>query len=221
MIKFTLISLILFSFFLGFAESSEFLTIDPKTILNISDMKSFSGDAIGYKIINIGDLDDNGTEDLATIAFLSNYNYTKDDDSDNSKNYGAIQILFMNDSGNVQNTKRITMDNEENGLGTACLDDPERGSSFDDILGRTPQSLESITFLGNFINNNPTLAIGYPNGDFIDDESNAGDVLLVELANTGDILSCNKLTQISGFSNEYCTIVFAIIRIIIFCIIII
>ncbi|MEE9339549.1 MAG: hypothetical protein V3U87_15860 [Methylococcaceae bacterium] len=203
MIKFTLISLILFSFLLGFAESSEFLTIDSKTILNISDMESFSGDAIGYKIINIGDLDDNGTEDLATIAFLSNYNYTKDDDSDNSKNYGAVQILFMNDSGNVLNTKRITMDNEENGLGTACLDDPKRGSSFDDILGRTPQSLESITFLGNFINNNPTLAIGYPNGDFIDDESNSGDVLLVELANTGDILSCNKLTQISGFSNEY------------------
>jgi len=203
MMKFTLIFLVSFSFFLGFAESSEFLTIDPKIILNISDMQSFSGDAIGYKIINIGDLDDNGTEDLATIAFLSNYNYTKDDDFDNSKNYGAIQILFMNDSGNVQNTKRITMDNEENGLGTACLDDPERGSNFDDILGRTPQSLESITFLGNFTNNNPTLAIGYSNGDFIDDESNSGDVLLVELATTGDVLSCNKLTQISGFSNEY------------------
>ncbi len=204
-IKFTLISVILFSFFFGFADGSNFLTIDPKTVLNISDLGSFSGDTIGYKIINIGDLDENGTEDLATIAFLSNYNYTKDEDSDNSKNYGAIQILFMNDSGNVQNTKRITMDNEENGLGTACLDDAERGSSSDDILGRTPQSLESITFFGNFINNNPTLAIGYPNGDFIGDKSNSGDVLLVELANNGDVSSCNKLTQISGFSNEYST----------------
>jgi len=204
-IKFTLISVILFSFSFGFAEGSNFLTIDPKTVLNISDLGSFSEDGIGYKIINIGDLDKNGTEDLATIAFLSNYNYTKDVDSDKNNNYGAIQILFMNDSGHVQNTKRITMDNEENGLGTTCLDDPERGSSSDDILGRTPQSLESISFLGNFINNNPTLAIGYSGGDFKGDDSNSGDVLLVELANTGDILSCTKLTQISGFSNEYST----------------
>jgi len=200
-IKFTLISVILFSSFFGFADGSNFLTIDPKTVLNISDLGSFSEDAIAYKIINIGDLDNNGTEDLATIAFLSNYNYTKDVDSDNSKNYGAIQILFMNDSGNVQNTKRITMDNEENGLGTTCLDDPERGSSSDDILGRTPQSLESISFLGNFINNNPTLAIGYSGGDFKGDDSNSGEVFLVELSNTGNVSSCIKLTEIPGFSN--------------------
>jgi hypothetical protein len=204
MMKFILISLILFSFFFNFADAHhEFLTVDPKITLNVSDIQSFPGDAIGYKIINIGDLDKNGTQDLATIAFLSNYNYTKDVDSDNNQNYGAIQILLMNDSGNVQNTKRITIDNETNGLGMTCLDDPERGSSSDDILGRTPQSLESVTFLGNFINNNPTLAIGYSNGDFIDDESNSGDVLLVELANIGDVLSCNKLTQISGFPNEH------------------
>lgn len=200
-IKFTLISVILFSFSFGFADGSNFLTIDPKTVLNISDLGSFSEDAIGYKIINIGDLDKNGTEDLATIAFLSNYNYTKDVDSDSSNNYGAIQILFMNDSGNVQNTKRITMDNEENGLGTTCLDDPERGSSSDDILGRTPQSLESISFLGNFINNNPTLAIGYSGGDFKGDDSNSGEVFLVGLSNTGNVSSCIKLTEIPGFSN--------------------
>jgi len=39
-------------------------------------------------------------------------------------------------------------------------------------------------------------------GDFRGDDSNLGDVLLIELENNGNVLSCNKLTQISGFSNE-------------------
>jgi len=162
-IKFTLISVILFSFFFGFADGSNFLTIDPKTILNISDLGSFSGDAIGYKIINIGDLNGDGTEDLATIAFNSTNGYEKDN-SDESNNYGAIHILFMNSDGEVKSSNRITIDDEENGLGTACLDLEEEGVPPDDIFGRTPQSLESISFLGNFINDHPTLVIGYSGG---------------------------------------------------------
>ena len=201
-LNFTLISVILFSFILGVAEGSEFLTIDPKTKLNIFDLNSFPGDTIGYKIINIGDLNGDGTEDLATIAFNSNYGYVKDNDSDESNNYGAIIILFMNSKGEVESSNRITLDDESNGLGKQCLDDPFRGGSNNDIFARNAQSLESITFLGNFTNDNPTLAIGYPGGDFRGDDSNSGDVLLVELANNGDVLSCNKLTQISGFSNN-------------------
>lgn len=198
-IKFTLISVILFSFFIGFVDGSEFLTIDPKTKVTISDLESFSGDMIGYKIVNVGDLNGNGIEDLATIAFNFNEGYETDEDSDVSNNYGAIIILFMNSDGKVQSSNRITIDDENNGLGKQCLDDPFRGDIADDILGRHPHSLESITFLGNFINDNPTLAIGYSGGDFAGDNSNSGDVLLVELANTGDVSSCIKLTQIPGF----------------------
>jgi len=201
-INFTLTSVILFSFLVGFAEGSEFLTIDPKTKLDISDLNSFPGDTIGYKIVNIGDLNGDGTEDLATIAFNSNYGYVKDNDSDESNNYGAIIILFMNSEGEVESSNRITLDDGANGLGKQCLDDPLRGSTNDDIFARDAQSLESITFLGNFTNDNPTLAIGYSRGDFMGDDSNSGDVLLVELTNTGDVLSCNKLTQIPGFPND-------------------
>ena len=165
-LNFTLTSVILFSFFVGFAEGSEFLTIDPKTKLNIYDLNSFPGDTIGYKIINISDLNGDGTEDLATIAFNSNYGYEKDNDSDESNNYGAIIILFMNSKGEVESSNRITLDDESNGLGKQCLDDSFRDDP-NEIIARDAQSLESITFLGNFTNDNPTLAIGYSGGDFI------------------------------------------------------
>lgn len=184
------------------AFGGESLSIEPKTILKISDMDAYPTDGIGYKIVNIGDLDNNGVEDLATIAYHSTNDYTKDDDSDSSNKYGAIIILFMGEEGLVVNSKRITLDDKANGLGPNCLGDTTRNSMEDNILARDTQSLESLAYLGNFINNNPTLAIGYPTGDYNGDESNTGDVLLVEISTNGDVNSCTKLTQLAGFSND-------------------
>ncbi len=179
----------------------ESLNIEPKIILKVSDMEAFPGDGIGYKIVNIGDLDNNGVEDLATIAYNSTNGYSKDDDSDFSNKYGAIIILFMDEQGSVLNSKRITIDNNVNGLGTSCLDDSTRENVGDNLLARDSQSLESLAYLGNFLNNNPTLVIGYPTGDFKGDDSNSGDVLLVEILTNGNVESCTKLTQLSGYSN--------------------
>jgi len=184
------------------AFADNFLTIEPKTTLDIFDMDAYTNDSIGYKLVNIGDLDNNGIDDLATIAFHTSYGYTKDNDSDINNHYGAIIILFMNDDGTVESSNRITIDDEANGLGRNCLDDPTRDGVGDDILARDSESLESISYLGNFINNNPTLAIGYSAGDYNGDESNTGDVLLVELSNSGNVNSCTKLTEIVGYSND-------------------
>lgn len=183
------------------ALGEESLGIEPKIVLNVSDIGAYPGDGIGYKIVNIGDLDNNGVDDLATIAYHSTNDYAKDDDSDSNNQYGAIIILFMDKDGSIVNSKRITLDDKINGLGYNCLDDPTRENENDDLLGRDSQSLESLAYLENFINGNPTLVIGYPSGDFKGDDSNTGDVLFVEISTNGDVTSCSKLTQIPGFSN--------------------
>lgn len=195
----TMIIFLILSFHIVLGEES--LITEPKIILKVSDMEGLPGDGIGYKITNIGDLDNNGVEDLATIAYHS-ANYTKDNDLDSSNRYGAIIILFMDEQGGVLNSKRITIDNDVNGLGTSCLEDPTREEMDDNILARDAQSLESLTYLGNFLNDNPTIAIGYPTGDFKGDDSNSGNVLLVEISTNGNVESCTKLTQLSGYSND-------------------
>ncbi len=79
------------------------------------------GDFFGSSIANIGDLDNNGTSDIAVDA------QGNDDGGDNR---GAIHILFMNDDGSVEQTIEI---NDSTEPGPVLSDNDIFGSSIANI----------------------------------------------------------------------------------------
>jgi len=62
-------------------------------------------DRFGYSVANIGDLDNDGVNDLAVGAHL---------DDNGGSNRGAVHIMFMNTDGSVKSTVEIN-DSTENG----------------------------------------------------------------------------------------------------------
>ena len=65
----------------------------------------YNNDAFGYSVANIGDLDNDGVNDLAVGAHL---------DDNGGSNRGAVHIMFMNTDGSVKSTVEIN-DSTENG----------------------------------------------------------------------------------------------------------
>ncbi len=104
-------------------------------------------DIFGVSIVNIGDLNGDGTSDIAVGA---------QSDDDGGTNRGAIHILFMNDDGSVTNTIEIN-DSTPNG---PSLDDGDNFGS-------------SITNIGD-LNGDGVLdiAVGAPNDDNGDTSTN-------------------------------------------------
>ena len=102
---------------------------------------------MGYDLISV-DVDDDGTNDLISINFEAwkyyvldidapekiadwNADWNPDTSAIDRTQYGKIQILFMDDDGNVTGLNTITMDDGTNGIGqhfsgAGCLSDPTR-----------------------------------------------------------------------------------------------
>ena len=78
----------------------ETVKIDSETLDDIGDTAIGEGDNFGHGIANIGDLDNNGKNDIAVGAML---------DDGIGSNHGAVHILFMADAndGSVESTVEI------------------------------------------------------------------------------------------------------------------
>jgi len=78
----------------------ETVKIDSETLDDIGDTAIGEGDGFGHGIANIGDLDNNGKNDIAVGAML---------DDGIGSNRGAVHILFMADAndGSVESTVEI------------------------------------------------------------------------------------------------------------------
>jgi hypothetical protein len=78
----------------------ETVKIDSETLDDIGDTAIGEGDSFGHGIANIGDLDNNGKNDIAVGAML---------DDGIGSNRGAVHILFMADAndGSVESTVEI------------------------------------------------------------------------------------------------------------------
>jgi len=143
-----------------------------------------NGDLFGYQIEAIGDLDNDGVIDLATIKFS---------DDTGEANVGSILILFMNENGSVKGTNEIIMDNTAGNL-AGCL-----GAA---SLNRDNGSLEQLAFVGDLDNDGePTLALGansndhYTGGGVIVD---SGAVYMLELNSDGTVDNCVLITEDNG-----------------------
>lgn len=152
-------------------------------------------DLFGYYIENIGDLDNNGVDDLATIKFS--------DDVAGEPNAGSIMILFMNSNGTVSSTSEIThTDTASTGLRGAtqsagvCI--------VGDGTNRESTSLEQLAFVGDLDGDGkPTLALGAPDNDH--DVTGSGAIYMLELNTDGTVDSCFRITpdvatHTSGFA---------------------
>lgn len=149
-----------------------------------------AGDMFGYYIENIGDLDSDGVEDLAVSQYKNHFTARH-----TNKYTGRIMLLFMNADGSVKSSKSITQDDGINGVGAACVNGPG-------------DSVESLAYLGNLINGNPTLAVGIPFNS-----GRSGKVIYIveldtESGKEGDVLSCGRIAYgENGFnpggSNSY------------------
>ena len=148
-----------------------------------------AGDMFGYYSENIGDLDSDGVEDLAVSQYKNHYATRH-----TNKHTGRIMLLFMNADGSVKSSKSISQGDEVNSLGEACVTGPG-------------DSVESLAYLGNLINGNPTLAMGIP----FTTGTSGKVIYIVELdtepGREGDVLSCDRITTgENGFpsvSNSY------------------
>ena len=89
---------------------SDTIEINNNT-LNGPDLNDY--DFFGYSVANIGDLNGDGTSDIAVGA--------TGDDGDNGDKLGAMHIMFMNSNGTVLNTIEIN-NNTTNGLDLNNLD---------------------------------------------------------------------------------------------------
>jgi hypothetical protein len=132
-------------------------------------------DQFGYAVANIGDLESDGVTDLAVGAPY---------DDDNGEDRGAVWILFMDTSGEVDIHQKIS--DTEGGF-TGELDD-------DDQFGR------AIAPLGD-LNNDGFLdiAVSAPLDD--DGGTNKGAVWILFLNGDGTVLSQQKISDDTGGFN--------------------
>lgn len=150
-----------------------------------STLGLLAGDRFGYYIEPIGDLDGDGVIDLAVSSFRDSNPSQHDDE-------GSVIIMFMNSDGTVKKTNKILHDNSSDGLGASCIDSSANVDH--DVSG-----FESIAYLGNLINGNPTIALGAPWDNYANtvDTSlhNSGAIYLLELETTGKVISCVRIVD--------------------------
>lgn len=181
------------------------IKIDTTTTTDGSDsLDIIAGDLFGYYIENIGDLDSDGVEDLAVSQYKNSIPGPEVDENGHpipigsrhtNRFTGRVKLLFMNADGSVKSSKDITQDDGINGVGAACVNGPG-------------DSVESLAYLGNLINGNPTLAVGIPFNS-----GGSGKVIYIveldtESGKEGDVLSCGRIAYgENGFnpggSNSY------------------
>lgn len=152
-------------------------TVNDRRDFNEDNLTAIDdGDAFGYQIEAIGDLDGNGVTDLAVAQFAEDSGET---------NVGSVLILFMNSDGTISSTNEIIIDDGAGGITASCNVDADRD----------PAGLEQMAFIGNLINGNPTLAISAIFNDHAGAASNTGAVFLLELSNTGTVSSCERIIE--------------------------
>lgn len=112
MIRYLLILNLLLISVQNFAQVKDFAKISNSSGFNYIE-GIYSGDNFGRSVANIGDLNDDGITDIAIGAHKSDENgYQK----------GAIHIIFMNENGTIQSTKKIS--NVEGGF-TGTINDQD------------------------------------------------------------------------------------------------
>lgn len=135
-----------------------------------------NGDLFGYQIEAIGDLNNDGVIDLASINFS---------DDSGEANAGSILILFMNDNGSVGSTQEIIMDDSAGNL-FGCL-----GAN---SLNRDTGSLEQLAFVGDLDGDGePTIALGANSNDHDTGGGvvvDTGAVYMLELNSDGTVDNC-------------------------------
>lgn len=131
---------------LGFAETVTNGTLASYYKITSQDMGTLdgktigygAGDMFGYKITNMGDLDGNGADDFATIAFGATNNGTSE--LGNGELLGNSYLTLLNADGTVNASHELS--------NCAAADETRETRTFG----------ESIDYLGE-INGNPTLLI--------------------------------------------------------------
>lgn len=135
-----------------------------------------AGDLFGSSIAYLGDLDGNGVGDIAVGA-------QHDDDGGNGR--GAIWILFMNSSANVDSTQKIS---DTEGSFSAVLDD-------NDSFGCAAVGIGDLNSDGN-----PDLligALGDDDGEIVTTTS-PGAVYVLFLNSSGTVSSYQKISDTAG-----------------------
>lgn len=142
-------------------------------------------DRLGAVVEVIGDLDSDGTADLAVGAPL---------DDDGGKDRGAVWILFLNPDGTVREHRKIS---DTAGGFTGVLDD-------DDHFGNGLAALGDLDGDGVV-----DLAVGAPNDDDVDPDIDPDDpkavddgaVWILFLDEDGTVASHRKLSMLDGIPN--------------------
>ena len=149
-----------------------------KSFQKISDLEGgfgdelMDGDAFGYSITPISDLDGNGVIDLAVGA---------EADGIPGQEYGAIWILLLNEDGTVKNSRKIT--SSVSGF-TGVLNDQDR-------FGFSVASIGDLNEDGN-----SDLAVGA----VLDDDGGIdhGAIWILFLNEVGEVENSQKISSTSG-----------------------
>ena len=153
-----------------------------KSTINISkDEGGFGGnldvdDQFGFSVARVGDVDDDGVEDLIAGA---------PGDDAGGPNKGAVWILFMNSDGNVKRAQKISTNN---GSFTGTLSDGARFGS-------------STASIGDVNNDGiPDVAVGSNRFENPLDYTTDGDTWILFLDRNGDVLSHVKLADTNPYN---------------------
>jgi len=148
-----------------------------KDFQKISDTEGGFGGVIdahdfGFSIAEIGDIDDDGVNDIAV---------GERSDDDGGTDPGAVWILFLNSDGTVKSEQKIS--NTEGNLGNVL----ENSSGFGSAIGKIGD------LDGDGIND---IAVGASNTD--DGGSNKGAVWILFLNADGTVKDKQKISETSG-----------------------
>lgn len=131
-----------------------------------------AGDAFGEGLAGIGDLDNDGVNDIAVGAI---------GDNDGSSDAGAVYIIFLNSNGTIKNYQKISA----------------TAGGFTGGIGNLDRFGNAITGLGDLNGDNvEDIAVGATNDD--DGASNAGAAYILFLNTNGTVKSHQKISATSG-----------------------
>jgi len=156
---------------------------------------------LGYQIEAIGDLDNDGVVDMATImfgfdGFAGDTVGDTGGDPNGEDDFGSILILFMNADGSVKGTNNIVMDATAAGLNGCITGDAYPGTNRD--FG----SIEQLAFVGDLDGDGePTIALGANSNDHDTGSgivADSGAVYMLELNSDGTVDNCVLITEDSG-----------------------
>ncbi|NIR64256.1 MAG: hypothetical protein GWO10_10900 [candidate division Zixibacteria bacterium] len=131
-----------------------------------------TGDGFGVSVCAVGDLDNDGVDDLAVGAFT---------DDDGGDDCGAVWILFLNSNGTVKSFQKIS----------------RMAGGFNRVLNAGDSFGISVGAMGDLDNDGvDDLAIGAYKDD--DGGVNRGAVWILYLNNNGTVKSSQKISNIIG-----------------------